>query len=221
MKPKLKLFFLLTAPFLMFANVPVAQADVITYNVNEVFYEPVYKGDSNTVFTGSFSYDSTAQTITSLTGTLSEAMTGPPQTLVPLTYQLATAPDGSGGITATVFALNSTNVFSQGGYDYTQGQNTNGNSNAYATIDFNAGNPTLGATSLNLLSYADCTAGGLMGTACMTGHVGGGTMMATPLSEVITVAVPEPEEYGMMLLGFGLVGYQLKRKQRKSAQFMA
>jgi hypothetical protein len=34
-------------------------------------------------------------------------------------------------------------------------------------------------------------------------------------------AVPEPEEYGMLLLGFGLVGYQIKRKQRKSAQLMA
>jgi hypothetical protein len=30
-------------------------------------------------------------------------------------------------------------------------------------------------------------------------------------------AVPEPEEYMMMLLGFGMVGYQIKRKQRKAA----
>jgi len=29
--------------------------------------------------------------------------------------------------------------------------------------------------------------------------------------------VPEPEEYMMMLLGFGMVGYQIKRKQRKAA----
>ena len=40
------------------------------------------------------------------------------------------------------------------------------------------------------------------------------------LSETVTL-VPEPEEYGMLLLGFGLVGYQIKRKQRKSAQLMA
>ena len=31
-------------------------------------------------------------------------------------------------------------------------------------------------------------------------------------------AVPEPEEYGMMLLGFGMVGYQIKRKQKQMAQ---
>jgi len=31
------------------------------------------------------------------------------------------------------------------------------------------------------------------------------------------LAVPEPEEYMMMLLGFGMVGYQIKRKQKKSA----
>ena len=36
-------------------------------------------------------------------------------------------------------------------------------------------------------------------------------------SVTVTAAVPEPEEYGMMLLGFGLIGYQLKRKQRKIA----
>jgi hypothetical protein len=29
--------------------------------------------------------------------------------------------------------------------------------------------------------------------------------------------VPEPEEWAMMLLGFGIVGYQIKRKQRKAA----
>jgi hypothetical protein len=31
------------------------------------------------------------------------------------------------------------------------------------------------------------------------------------------LAVPEPEEYAMMLLGFGMVGWQVKRKQRKAA----
>jgi hypothetical protein len=32
----------------------------------------------------------------------------------------------------------------------------------------------------------------------------------------ITSVVPEPEEYGMMLIGFGMVGWQVKRKQRKA-----
>jgi len=35
-------------------------------------------------------------------------------------------------------------------------------------------------------------------------------------------AVPEPDEYAMMLLGFGMAGYQVKRKQkRKSAPLAA
>ena len=34
----------------------------------------------------------------------------------------------------------------------------------------------------------------------------------------IAAPVPEPEEYAMMLLGFGMVGYQIKRKQKQMAQ---
>ena len=33
----------------------------------------------------------------------------------------------------------------------------------------------------------------------------------------ITAAVPEPEEWAMMLVGVGLVGFQVRRKQKKSA----
>jgi hypothetical protein len=33
--------------------------------------------------------------------------------------------------------------------------------------------------------------------------------------------VPEPEEYMMILLGFGLFGWQFKRKQRKAAPVAA
>lgn len=33
----------------------------------------------------------------------------------------------------------------------------------------------------------------------------------------VTTPVPEPEEWGMMLLGFGLVGWQIKRKHRKAS----
>ena len=33
--------------------------------------------------------------------------------------------------------------------------------------------------------------------------------------------VPEPEEWAMMLLGFGMVGYQIKRKQKKAAAAVA
>jgi hypothetical protein len=33
----------------------------------------------------------------------------------------------------------------------------------------------------------------------------------------VTPAVPEPEEWAMMLIGAGLVGFQVRRKQAKSA----
>ena len=43
----------------------------------------------------------------------------------------------------------------------------------------------------------------------------GGSQFA--LDNLMVTAVPEPEEYGMMLLGFGMVGYQIKRKQKMAA----
>ena len=41
----------------------------------------------------------------------------------------------------------------------------------------------------------------------------GGSQFA--LDNLMVTAVPEPEEYGMMLLGFGMVGYQIKRKRKQ------
>ena len=43
----------------------------------------------------------------------------------------------------------------------------------------------------------------------------------TSIDNVTVTAVPEPEEYAMMLLGFGMVGHQIKRKQRKAAPAIA
>ena len=37
------------------------------------------------------------------------------------------------------------------------------------------------------------------------------------IDSVGVLSVPEPEEWAMMLLGFGMVGYQIKRKQKKAA----
>ena len=34
---------------------------------------------------------------------------------------------------------------------------------------------------------------------------------------VVMAAVPEPEEYAMMLVGAGMVAFQVKRKQKRSA----
>ena len=48
-----------------------------------------------------------------------------------------------------------------------------------------------------------------IGGALLTGHMSGDFAFSI-------TAVPEPEEYLMMLLGFGMVGYQVRRKRVKS-----
>ncbi len=230
MKTQLKLFFLLTTSFLTIFNVHVAQADL--YDITADFM----RGNSNapyTEFVGSFNYDSSSQTITNLTGYMNEGMqltvanfeadlasgnTTAPYILT-FTYQGPTTtvnPNPTGYINATTYQSSSqTTVSSTAG-------------NAYMNISINASDPTLtsipelvlyGTTGVAYTSpvyYMDCNSGGLMGSTCM----GLGAMKEGFLSETVTL-VPEPEEYGMLLLGFGLVGYQIKRKQRKSAQLMA
>lgn len=197
------------------AAVNAAQADTLTtYNVTETFYEPMTQPD-NTIFTGTFTFDSTTDTISGLTGSLTESMTGTPMATVPLSYQLSSVSDGQGGELVSVFALNNTNVFSGGGFASGKGIDvTYGNDNAYATIDVNVSNPTaaLSSAQLNLLSYADCTSGGLMGGKyCMTGIAAGGSMMGVPQSEVVTQAVPEPDTYALMAAGLGLIGFVTRR----------
>jgi hypothetical protein len=236
---KQKAFFLLAAPFLMMANAPVAQATV--YNVEATFYEPQTQ-PKNTIFTGSFAYDSATKTVSGLTGSLSESMTGPPMKWIPLNYQLSSVSDTNGQL-VTVFALNTTNTFTKtvafGGtdgwapgsgsglyYGFPSALNPSkgGIGNSYAMI-YVPNNPLSPLTQgqIDHMAYADCGAGGMMGPTCMTGTtVAGygtlGTMDGYPKSQTITAAVPEPEEYAMMLLGFAMVGYQIKRKQKKSAQ---
>jgi hypothetical protein len=216
---KTTLFRVLGGTFLAIANLHIAQADVMqTYNVVETFYEPMTQ-PNNTIFTGSFTFDSTTQTVSNLMGTLSEAMSGSPMTTVNLDYQLTSVSDGNGGLLVSAFALTNTNVFVGGGFT-TGGTQTNGTDNAYATIDVNLSNPTTMLTAtqptiqLYQLSYADCTAGGLMGPTCMTGngYVVGGTMMATPSSEIIS-AVPLPAAIWSFLAGtMGLLTLGKKRK---------
>jgi hypothetical protein len=186
-------------------SVPSAPTDVITnYSVTETFYEPMTQPD-NTIFTGSFTFDSTTNTVSNLTGSLTEAMTGTPMSLVSLNYQLSSVSDGSGGLLVTTFALNTTNTFYGGGfapgsgseiyYGYPSATNpaSGGTGNAYAMIFVNTTNPTEALTSsqLNLLAYADCNKLGMMGATCMTGtSVAGygvaGTMSGYPLSQTIT-----------------------------------
>ena len=199
-------------------SMPSAQVDVLTnYNVVETFYEPETQ-PNNSIFTGTFTFDSTTETVSNLTGSLTESMTGGaatlmgsgaygtvPMTLVPLTYQLSAVSDDLGGLLVTAFALNTTNTFRGGGfapgsgythyYGFPTATNpaSGGVGNAYAMIDINLSDPTAALTTgqINLLAYADCTAGGMMGPVCMSGTtVAGygvvGSMGGYPVSEVIT-----------------------------------
>ncbi|MEI7870251.1 MAG: PEPxxWA-CTERM sorting domain-containing protein [Candidatus Methylumidiphilus sp.] len=214
MKPRL--FILLASSFLMISNVQTAQANL--YSVNVVFTNDGY---ADSTFAGTFNYG--GGVITNLMGVFTDnAMEAAP---LALNYQnVASSSDGAGGVKATVFALNGdTNVFKQGGFDYAGGIKTYGNFNAYVTIDINASNPLLGPTSLNPVSAASGAQDSLMGSQTMAWHTNaltgsyGNMNDGRPISLTVA-AVPEPEEWAMMLLGFGLVGYQVKRKQKKFTQ---
>lgn len=176
-----------------------ATADVLTgYNVTATFYEPATQ-PNDSIFTGSFTLDATTGTVTNLKGSLTQSMTGPPMSSVPLVYQLSAVSDGAGGLRVTTFALNTTHTFSEGGfapgspglyYGFPSATNpaNGGSGNAYAMIYVNLANPLAAPTTaqINKLAYADCTALGMMGDTCMTGYVGVGTMGGYPVSQTIT-----------------------------------
>jgi hypothetical protein len=103
------------------------------------------------------------------------------------------------GLLVTSFALNTTNTFDPSGFApggteyYGLSLGTPNNHNAYAMIFVNTTDPTTAVTQaqLDMLAYADCTAGGMMGNMCMTGTtVAGygrlGTMNGYPSTQVIT-----------------------------------
>lgn len=177
---------------------PAAYATETVYNVSQSYNQVVYNNSHptwDTLFTGSFTFDSAAKTVSNLTGSLSQAMDGN-TTWVPLTYQLSSIYDANlGGLLVSVFHQNTTNTFA--GYNLpaangmlvggtfvaepgwkTGGNITYGNQNAYATIFVNTTDPlaALTADQTAKLAYADCTSAGLMprngsGTICMTGWV--------------------------------------------------
>ena len=61
----------------MLAGAQMAQAAVMNYNVTQTYNQIVYDGtlEIDTVFTGSFSYDTVSQSVSNLSGSLSQAMT--------------------------------------------------------------------------------------------------------------------------------------------------
>lgn len=217
-----------------------AFAAVSTYNVTTTWFEPDTQ-PKNTIFEGSFSYDSATKTVTSLTGQLSESMTGTNASnmnWLDLNYQLVSWYDATlGGTFAATFKNNSTNTFTTmvGGNGWSPASGiTNGGiyygfpgsnvGNAYALI-FVPDDPLTALTQaqINKLAYADCAAGGMMGATCMTGtSVAGygsvGTMSGYPVSQLITAVVPVPEAdaYAMMALGLGVLALRTRQKKQQA-----
>lgn len=215
------------------------QAHEVLYNVSMVFVEP-QTDPKNTIFTGTFLFDEHSNTVSDLRGFLTQSMTGtgtgePPfydMMQIELTHQLSVVADPVlGGLLVTTFLNNSTNTLSTlGGGDgwspgtglglhYGISAGTANPGNAYARIFVNTTDPTAALTQAQIdkLAYADCTPEGMMGGSCMTGTtVAGygalGTMDGYPISQTITVAVPEPETYALFLAGLGLLGAAARRR---------
>ena len=223
LKPVLgiKSLYILVASILMIVNISFAQASVVSYNVSGIFFEPQTQ-PIDTTFNGSFDWDGTS--VSNLHGTMNSAMwktddinPNPDLYIFPLmhlNYQLAQSVDGD-IVTASVFLENSTDIFMFGGYttgDTTKYGAFNGeldggvaNENAYFSFAFDK---TTMTGMVDSIVYGDCTAGGLMGQSCMTGHnlPGGGTMAAYPLSLSISEVSQVPVPAAVWLFGTALVG---------------
>lgn len=178
---------------------PSPAAEVLTnYNVTTTFFEPDTQ-PNDTIFTGSFTFNSSTRTVTNLKGLLTESMTGAPMATVALTRQLSAVNNGTGGLLVSSFALNTTNTFSEGGfasgspglyfgYPSTTNPALGGAGNSFITIYVNLADPTtsLAFAQIQTLAYGDCAALGMMGDTCMTGHSSIGTMGGYPVSQTIT-----------------------------------
>jgi hypothetical protein len=232
---------LIGGAFLLIAGVQPAQAAVTTYNVTETFFEPETQ-PNDSIFIGSFNFDDVTKTVSNLHGILSESMTGgatgypnDAMTWLALDNQLVSWHDAAlGGTFAATFKNGSTNTFwtSLGGDNWSPQAGVDGGGtyygwpsegsnpgNAYALI-FVPDNPLAPLTQgqINKLAYADCAPGGMMGATCMTGtslagYDATGTMSGYPVSQTITVAVPEPETYAMMMAGLGMIGFMARRRR--------
>jgi len=136
---KLKISGLLLPTFLLCNTL---QASPLAYQVEVTYWD-------NSVFYGKFDYDAESKQIMNLRGFIDDVAMG---NVEPIRYQLDASQDGKGGITASAYSMNSQEIAT----------GPNINNNAYATINFNATDPTLGVTDKNKLSYMDCSGGALM-----------------------------------------------------------
>lgn len=171
-----------------------AAVDVLTtFDVMTRFYEPDTQ-PRDSIFTGSFTLNSTTGAVSGLSGQLTESMTGNAvgsapyfdMTVVPLGFQLQSWHDASlGGTFVASFAKNTTSTFSTlGGGDGWSPQAGVANGGVYAgfpasysgtiknssILIFVPDNPfaPLSAAQIAKLAYADCAPGGMMGAVCMT-----------------------------------------------------
>jgi len=174
--------------------------------VEETFTEPMTMPPMRaaTVFTGTFTYDTTNKVVSSLRGSITQAMT--PTGTVSLVNQLdatAATPGGVDGFLVSTFALPTTDVFAPsgfapGGFNYfgyptATNPKAGGVGNTYAMIWVNRADPTTPIAQLQIdkLAYGDCTAGSMMMNKCMTGTTSAGygtigTMGGFPSAQLIT-----------------------------------
>jgi hypothetical protein len=208
--------FTVTASNLNGSGAASALAEVITgYDLVQTFFEPDTQ-PRNSMFLGSFNFNSTTGSVTGLKGKLSESMTGgqtayPNDTMtwLPLNFQLSSLPvtlGGVDGVLVTSFLLNSTTTLSANplfggsdgwspgtGFGLYYGFPGSNPGNAYARIFVNTRNPEAPLTQAQIdkLAYADCTPGGMMGATCMVattlaGYGSLGTMSGYPVSQTVT-----------------------------------
>ena len=195
-------------------SAPATTGALRFYSVVETFHEPMTQ-PNDSIFTGTFTFDTTNKVVSNLTGTLTQSMTknggvfGPPMTTVTLSNQLSSVAatlGGVNGLLVTTFKLQNTYTldpaagtvdptgFAPGGTQYYGlAAGTPNPMNAYAMIFVNTTDPLtpIAQAQINKLAYADCTAGGMMMTSCMTGttmmgYGRMGTMMGEPVSQVVT-----------------------------------
>ena len=205
--PKTDYTFTVVATNAAGRSLPTTTGPLAFYDVVETFTEPMTQ-PNNSIFTGTFTFDRAAKTVTNLTGSLTESMTkvngvyGSPMTTVALAYQLSSVPatlDGVDGLLVATFALSTTDTFTGGGFApggtqyFGLNEGTPNNHNAYALIFVSTADPAAALTQAQLdkLAYADCTEGGMMMNTCMTGTtVNGygrkGTMGGYPLAQVVS-----------------------------------
>jgi len=132
--------------------------------------------------------------------------------------QLNVYPITSGGATFTNNTYHDVALVNSAGVVYAYMDGTLSFSAATNVMDIN--------NTGNLMNFfLDNTSGGGIGEYS-SGRVAlislySGALTASDVANIagnpFAPSVPEPEEYIMMLLGFGMVGYQIKRKQRKAA----